>query len=528
MTTKMEHRVCDAPFFRIGVLQGGGDLLQTQLQPAEGLILSQNVADLHSAAGGDCLAGGGDAHRPHEGGVLDAQGLGQGHQGVVDSVIGPVRDGLQGGDGGLQHMLGDLGVGLGLLVGEEVGLILGQDVEEVQLHGDIGELLAPGLEEGGDLPGGVGLVLHGLTDIGLRHGVEVLGRELPEVVGVEVGELFDVEDGGGLGDALDVEDVGELLHGEELPFHVFAPGRPAQEGHVVDHRLGEVAHGQQVLIGGVPLPLGHLVVLVPHDGGAVDIGGHVPAEALVEQVVLGGGGEVLAAPDHVGDAHEVVVDDVGEVVGGQAVPLEEDLVVQGAVLHGDVAKDGVVEGGLALLGDLLADDVRHAGVHLGLGLLGGEGAAGVVGPVELAAVGLGLGLFAEAVIGVAQIYQALCVFAVKVPALGLDIGAHGAAHVGALVPGEAALAQGVVDDLGGPLHQPPLIGVLDAQDELAAAVAGNEPGVQGGAQIAHMHVAGGGGGETGADLPVGDAGFHVVEPLFVQSEFLQNVHVTPL
>ena len=35
--------------------------------------------------------------------------------------------------------------------------------------------------------------------------------------------------------------------------------------------------------------------------------GYVPAKGLVEQVVLGGGGEVLAAPYHVGDAHEVVV-----------------------------------------------------------------------------------------------------------------------------------------------------------------------------------------------------------------------------
>ena len=32
-----------------------------------------------------------------------------------------------------------------------------------------------------------------------------------------------------------------------------------------------------------------------------------PAEALVEQVVLRGGGEILAAAHDVGDAHEVVI-----------------------------------------------------------------------------------------------------------------------------------------------------------------------------------------------------------------------------
>ena len=36
-------------------------------------------------------------------------------------------------------------------------------------------------------------------------------------------------------------------------------------------------------------------------------------------------------------------------------------------------------------------------------------------------------------------------------------------------------------------------------------MAGDEPGVQGGAQIAHVHIARGGGGEPGAHLPVGDA-----------------------
>ena len=69
------------------------------------------------------------------------------------------------------------------------------------------------------------------------------------------------------------------------------------------------------------MALGHLVVLIPHDGGAVDIGGDVPAEGLIQEVILGGGGEVFAAPDHMGDAHEVVVHHIGEVIGGQAVPL---------------------------------------------------------------------------------------------------------------------------------------------------------------------------------------------------------------
>ena len=113
------------------------------------------------------------------------------------------------------------------------------------------------------------------------------------------------------------------------------------------------------------MALGHLVVLVPHDGGAVDVGGDLPAEGLIQQIVLGRGGQVLAAPDHVGDAHEVIVHHVGEVVGGQAVPLQQHLIVQSLVLHGDITEGHIMEGGGALVGDPLTDHVGLTGSQIG-------------------------------------------------------------------------------------------------------------------------------------------------------------------
>ena len=209
-----------------------------------------------------------------------------------------------------------------------------------------------------------------------------------------------------------------------------------------------------------------------------------------------------------GDAHEVVVDNVGKIVGGQTVPLEEHLVVQGGVLHGDVPEDGVPEGGSPGRGNPLADDVGLPRVHPGLCLLRGQGAAGVGGPVPLAGILLALGLLAEAVVGVPPLHQKPGVPAVGVPALRLDVGGHRAAHVGALVMGQAALSHGAVDHVRGPLHQAALVRVLNAQDEGTAAVAGDEPGIQGGAQVAHVHVACGGGGEAGADSAPGNLGLH--------------------
>src|SRR5699024_7331121 len=89
--------------------------------------------------------------------------------------------------------------------------------------------------------------------------------------------------------------------------------------------------------------------------------------------------------------------------------------------------------------------------------------------------------------------------------------ARRAADVGAFVPVQAGGAQRVVDDVGGALHIAALVGVLNAQDKGAALVLGLQVGVQRGAQVAHVHVAGGGGRKAGAD-----GLFHMITLLWVR------------
>ena len=84
--------------------------------------------------------------------------------------------------------------------------------------------------------------------------------------------------------------------------------------------------------------------------------GSGPAEGPVEEDVLGGGGDPLFGADDVGDAHEVVVDDIGQMIGGEAVGLQQNLVVDVVVGELDVAAELVAEGGFAFDGDLEADD----------------------------------------------------------------------------------------------------------------------------------------------------------------------------
>ena len=273
------------------------------------------------------------------------------------------------------------------------------------------------------------------------------------------------------------------------------------------------------------MTLGHLadglgLRIGNHNRSAVDIDGDVPAESLIEQVVLGGGGQVFAASDHMGDAHEVVVNDVGEVIGGQSVGLNEHLIVQVGVVHGHIAIDGVVEGGVTG-GDLLTDDVGFPSGQLGVDLLLAQVAAVAVVFGHFALGGSGFPqlfqalLGAEAAIGQALFHQQLGVFLIIGHPLGLDIGANGAAHVGAFVVVQVAALHGALDDGHSVLYLPLLVGILDAQDEFALVVAGDEVGVEGGAQVAHMHIAGGRGGKPSANLALGDACFHIFKPLII-------------
>jgi len=217
-----------------------------------------------------------------------------------------------------------------------------------------------------------------------------------------------------------------------------------------------------------------------------------------------------------GDAHEVIIDDVGKVIGGQAVPFQEHLVIQGAVFHGDVAENSVMKGGGAVRGDLLADDVWLTGLYPAQGFLQRQVTAGISGTAKVTAVLLRLSLFTEAIVCSAFFHQQPGILPVGVPALGLDIGGHRTAHIGALVVGEAALGHGTVDYIHRTLHLTVLVGVLNAQDEGAAVRAGDEPGIQGCAQIAYVHIPCGRGGKPGAHLAVGNLGLHLLKIAVIQ------------
>ena len=69
----------------------------------------------------------------------------------------------------------------------------------------------------------------------------------------------------------------------------------------------------------------------------------LPAESLIQQIVQGQGREPFLAADDLRDLHQMVVHDVGQVVGRQFVgAFPEHLVVERIAVDFDVAADQVV------------------------------------------------------------------------------------------------------------------------------------------------------------------------------------------
>lgn len=74
------------------------------------------------------------------------------------------------------------------------------------------------------------------------------------------------------------------------------------------------------------MPLGQLTAVPVEEQGQVGKARWRPAQGLVEQQVLGSGDQPLRATQHVADAHVVVVHHAGQVVGGEAIALQDDRV----------------------------------------------------------------------------------------------------------------------------------------------------------------------------------------------------------
>ncbi|MET3929344.1 hypothetical protein ABIE51_001231 [Lysobacter sp. OAE881] len=274
--------------------------------------------------------------------------------------------------------------------------------------------------------------------------------------------------------------------------------RPAQAHEVVQQRVRQVTHLAVLHDVGRAGALGQLGAFGVQDHRQVREMRHGGAERTVDVDLPRRVVDVVVAAHDVGDAHVQVVDDHGEVVGRVTVGAEDHQVVQLAVGELDRALDLVVPAHHAVDGVLETDHaVRIVAEALVAIAIRAVVARLVAGGHGLLAHGFEFFLRLVGVVRGAGGDHLLGDRAVTLQALRLVDRAF--------VVGQAQPLHRLQDRVDGRLRAAFAIGVLDAQDELAAATARLQPAVQRRAGAADVQVAGGTGGETGAAAHAGDS-----------------------
>ena len=230
-----------------------------------------------------------------------------------------------------------------------------------------------------------------------------------------------------------------------------------------------------------------------------------PTKGPVKQHVQGGAGQPFFASDDVRDAHVVVVDDVGQMVGRQAIRLHQHLVVKHAGFEGHLPANGVVEGHVFFgVWRLETDDkwrtrsleVRHfMGIHRQAVAQRAPRRGVVLEHVGLGRLAQGVEFFRGVKRFVRQtlVHECFHGLLVQFAALALAIRPAVAAGLNPFVRAQPTPRQGLLDVRFSPFDKATLVGVFHAQDEGAAMGTGEQPVVQRRPDAAHVERPGGAG-----------------------------------
>ena len=240
-----------------------------------------------------------------------------------------------------------------------------------------------------------------------------------------------------------------------------------------------------------------------------------PAKGFIQKIMQRKRRQPFLAADYLRDFHQVVIYDIGQVVGGELIgPLPEHFVVQGVGVHFHVPADKVVHLHDAVQGHLEADGPVRGGFQQAFHFLlrQGEGVAqaapggGIVHEGVFRGFGFGttgiqfLGAV-EGIIGPAGHHQLFCILPINGPALALPIRGvrmlfgsgfhHFSVLVHTLVRDDAAPVQGFDDVLFGAGHETMGVRVLDADNEITAFLLGIQIIIQSRTNTAHVKRTGG-------------------------------------
>ena len=209
--------------------------------------------------------------------------------------------------------------------------------------------------------------------------------------------------------------------------------------------------------------------------------GIFPTEGTVEHDVQRSTGQPLLAANDMGNLHQVVVDDICQVICRQLVgTLIQHLVVADITLDTYFATDEVVDENLLTGLDLKTNDILVARSNQLLDFLLGEGQrvthltarmAVVLEVLNLSTLGLQLLWGVESDICLVGIQQLLNIFLIDIATLTLTVGTFVATKRHALVELDTQPLERLDDVLFCSRHETCGVGVFDAEHKVAAMLA---------------------------------------------------------
>ena len=163
---------------------------------------------------------------------------------------------------------------------------------------------------------------------------------------------------------------------------------------------------------------GKLLMLLVGDQRTVDIFRFFPSKCMIQTGILRCGGEIFITSYHMGDSHQMIVDDIGKIVGWVSVGFDQDHIVQLFIWLGDITVNLIVESGFAFIRNVGADHKWFARCQIGFNLfLGQVEAVLVIGTDLLAAHNLlqriQTFLIAEAIVSLPFFNQLFGIFHIK-------------------------------------------------------------------------------------------------------------------
>ena len=195
-------------------------------------------------------------------------------------------------------------------------------------------------------------------------------------------------------------------------------------------------------------------------------------------------------------AHQPIVDDDGEVVGGMAVGSQQHLVADDVCVKADVAPHEIGERNLAVLRRAEADGRPLAGLHAPLRFCGIDLRAPArvfrrqIVRERLFALGVELLGRAEAVVRAPFLDEHARARLIFPEPLGRSVRPHRSADLRPLIPVQAEPAQILEDHRVGVGRRALDVGVFDAKDERAVLPARQQPVEERCADVADVQVPG--------------------------------------